>query len=60
MLQATIDKAPERDIKILMGDMNAKIGKNYYGKELIMGTHALGEINENVERGNVYRLLCRQ
>ena len=49
LLQATVDKAPNRDIKILMGDLNAKIGKENLGKELIMGTEALGEINENGE-----------
>ena len=37
MLQATIDKAPHGDIKILMGDMNAKIGSDNSGKEDIMG-----------------------
>ena len=30
-----------------MGDFNAKIGSDNSGKELIMGTQTLGEINEN-------------
>ena len=32
-----------------MGDFNAKIGSDDSGKELIMGTQALGEMNENGE-----------
>ena len=48
-LQTVIDKAPTRDLKILMGDMNAKIGTDNSGKELIMGTEALGNMNENGE-----------
>ncbi|XP_061175584.1 uncharacterized protein LOC133184509 [Saccostrea echinata] len=48
-LQAAVDKAPRRDMKILMGDMNAKIGSDNYGKEFIMGTQALGNMNENGE-----------
>ena len=35
---------------ILMGDMNAKIGGNNNGYELVMGRHGLGSINENRER----------
>ena len=33
-----------------MGDMNAKVGADNTGKELIMGTEALGVINENGEK----------
>ena len=40
----------EKDILILMGDMNAKIGGNNNGYELVMGRHGLGSINENGER----------
>ena len=40
----------EKDIIILMGDMNAKIGGNNNGYELVMGRHGLGSINENGER----------
>uniref|UniRef100_A0A3Q3JGH9 Uncharacterized protein n=1 Tax=Monopterus albus TaxID=43700 RepID=A0A3Q3JGH9_MONAL len=32
-----------------MGDLNAKIGKDNLGKELIMGTQNLGKMNENGE-----------
>ena len=33
-----------------MGDMNPKVGADNTGKELIMGTEALGVINENGEK----------
>ncbi|CAH8868299.1 unnamed protein product [Trichobilharzia szidati] len=48
-LQATMDNIPVRDIKILMGDMNTKLGSDNTGRELIMGREALGEMNENGE-----------
>jgi exonuclease III len=48
-LQTVVDEIPKRDIKILMGDMNAKIGKDNTGKDLTMGTQALGDMNENGE-----------
>nr|CAH8838004.1 unnamed protein product [Trichobilharzia regenti] len=48
-LQATMDNTPAGDMKILMGDMNAKLGPDNTGRELIMGREALGEMNENGE-----------
>ncbi|XP_052271383.1 craniofacial development protein 2-like [Dreissena polymorpha] len=48
-LQTVADELPKRDIKLLSGDMNAKIGKTNTGKKLIMGTQALGDMNENGE-----------
>ena len=48
-LQSTIDNTPVGDIKILMGNMNAKLGLDNTGRELIMGREALGEMNENGE-----------
>lgn len=38
-----------RDLTILMGDFNAKIGGPNNGYEAVMGTHSVGEINENGE-----------
>lgn len=35
---------------ILMGDFNAKIGSDNTGYEDVMGTHGLGQMNENGER----------
>lgn len=46
ILQARKDK----DIMILLGDMNAKIGGNNNGYELVMGRKGLGTMNENGER----------
>ena len=49
-LQALIEKFPNRDLNILMGDLNAKIGKDNSGYEETMGRHGIGERNENGER----------
>ncbi|XP_059142031.1 craniofacial development protein 2-like [Physella acuta] len=46
-LQSVVDKVPKRDMLILMGDLNAKVGKDNRGMEMEMGTNGLGEINEN-------------
>ncbi|XP_059161684.1 uncharacterized protein LOC131944848 [Physella acuta] len=48
-LQAQIDKSPKRDIKIVMGDMNAKVGTENKERELTMGKNGIGTINENGE-----------
>ena len=34
---------PKRDLKILMGDLNAKVASDNTDKELIMGGHGVGE-----------------
>ena len=49
-LQGVLDHTPRRDIRILMGDLNAKIGSDNTGRERIMGRHGLGCLNENGER----------
>ena len=41
---------PQRELTILMGDMNAKIGCCNVGYEEVMGMHGLGEMNNNGER----------
>ena len=50
MLQQVIDKQAKKDIIILMGDLNAKVGKDNSGKELVMGKHGVGDMNENGEK----------
>ena len=49
-LQAVLSKTPKRDIKILLGDLNAKVGSDNAGREDIMGKHGLGVQNDNGER----------
>ena len=48
-IQAVMDNTPRRDLKILMGDLNAKVGTDNTNRELIMGRHGTGEQNENGE-----------
>lgn len=42
-------KIPRHDIRIVTGDLNAKIGEHNKGWERIMGKHAVGCWNENGE-----------
>ena len=44
-----LQKMKEKNVTILMGDFNAKIGSNNRGYEEVMGTHGIGEMNENCE-----------
>ena len=48
-LQSVLDKISNRDMLILMGDMNAKVGADNTDREREMGRHGLGEMNENGE-----------
>ena len=48
-LDDTIRKMSKRDITILMGDMNAKVGPDNSGYEQVMGKHGLGTMNSNGE-----------
>uniref|UniRef100_A0A183KTF4 Endo/exonuclease/phosphatase domain-containing protein n=1 Tax=Schistosoma curassoni TaxID=6186 RepID=A0A183KTF4_9TREM len=49
-LQSIIEKCSRKELTILMGDLNAKVGIDNTGYEDIMGRHGLGERNENGER----------
>ncbi|VDP08377.1 unnamed protein product [Schistosoma margrebowiei] len=49
-LQSIIEKCPRKDLIILMGDLNAKVGIDNNGYQDIMGRHKLAERNENGER----------
>ena len=48
-LQAVVNQNAKKDLLIMMGDFNAKIGKDNTGKDLVMGKVGLGEMNENGE-----------
>ena len=54
-LQDVLDKLPNKDVNILMGDMNAQTGPDNEGYEQVMGKHGLGRITDNGER---LRNLC--
>ncbi len=43
-LQVVLQRQPERNITILMGDLNAKIGSENTGYEEVMGQQGLGEM----------------
>jgi len=50
-LQMVLEQVPCRDVKIVMGDMNAKVGVDNTGREEVMGKHGVrAEMNENGKR----------
>ena len=49
-LQTIIDTLSPRDINIVMGDLNAKVGRDNTGYEEVMGMQGIGEMNDNGER----------
>ena len=48
-LQSTLNKINRRDIVIVAGDLNAKIGTDNTNKEQVMGKHGTGTISANGE-----------
>lgn len=49
-LLSVLEKFMERDVTILMGDLNAKTGNDNTGYEEVMGNHSLGDMNEYREK----------
>ena len=49
-LTAVMDRRPRRNLIVVMGDLNAKIGGDNEGYETVMGKEGLGEMNDNGER----------
>ena len=48
-LHGVIDGVAKKDLILLIGDFNAKVGSNNTDFETIMGKHGLGEMNDNGE-----------
>ena len=51
-LQTTLSKGKLRDLTLVIGDLNAKVGSDNTNREMTMGTHGEGDTNKNGE------LLC--
>jgi hypothetical protein len=49
-LQAEMENIPGHDLKIVMGDMNAKVGRDSTNCDRAMGKEGCGSKNENGER----------
>uniref|UniRef100_A0A183KNJ4 Endo/exonuclease/phosphatase domain-containing protein n=1 Tax=Schistosoma curassoni TaxID=6186 RepID=A0A183KNJ4_9TREM len=49
-LQSIVEKCQTKDLTILMGDSNAKVGMDNTGYEDIVGRHGPGERNQSGER----------
>ncbi|PIK44248.1 putative craniofacial development protein 2-like [Apostichopus japonicus] len=49
-LQAELNNTPGHDMKIVMGDMNAKVGNDDTGYSRAMGRQGCGVMNENGEK----------
>ncbi len=46
-LQSTLDKVPQRDELVLMGDFNAKVGVGHSEWRGVLGKHGIGGVSEN-------------
>ena len=54
-LYETKPAVQKRDVIIVVGDMNAKIGSNNEDLEHVMGAHGIGNMSEN---GELFSELC--
>jgi Reverse transcriptase (RNA-dependent DNA polymerase)/Domain of unknown function (DUF6451) len=46
-LDAILSELPKRDVKLLMGDLNARVGDTNENLEHVLGPHGIGRRNEN-------------
>jgi len=46
-LKSVLERTPNRDIMIVHGDLNAKVGNDNITREIIMGKEVLGTMNKN-------------
>jgi len=49
-LQAELEKLPRHDMLVIMGDLNAKVGRDNSSYDRAMGKEGCGTMNENGER----------
>ena len=56
-LSKITEKVPRQDLLIVMGDANAKVGRENVGREDVMGKEGLGDRNEN---GDLFIDFCAQ
>lgn len=49
-LQAELENTPHHEMKIVMGDLNAKVGNDNRNYERTMGREGCGTMNDNGER----------
>ena len=49
-LQIVVDSFHKHDILLVMGDLNSQVGEDNKGYENIIGSHGVGERNDNGER----------
>ena len=49
-LQKALDSVSSHDLLLVIGDLNAKVGRSNEGREKTMGKNGCGEMNENGER----------
>ena len=54
-LQGVIDNVAKRDIVLVIGDMNAKVGNDNLGRDRVMGKEGVCTMNEN---GELYADFC--
>jgi endonuclease/exonuclease/phosphatase family metal-dependent hydrolase len=47
VLDGVLERIPKRDVTLLIGDLNARVGANNKGLEHVMGPHGIGQVNEN-------------
>ena len=50
-LQMVLEQVPCRDVKIVMGDMSAKVGMDNTGREEVMGKHGTRTEIRKIVRG---------
>ena len=49
-LQAELERAPCHEMKIVMGDLNAKVGSDNTNHDRALGKEGCGSMNNNAER----------